>query len=118
MTRFVIDSGAAIHLVRGQVAVSPRHELLAPTLLRSQVLSALHAAVRRGTLTPDDARDELARIRQLKLRLLGDAVLQKAEAEYIALTRLQADAFVTLDKTLARVARAIVKTATIDELRA
>jgi predicted nucleic acid-binding protein len=88
--------------------------------------------VRRGTLSADDARDELARIRRLKIRLLGDAVLQRVtwdvadrldwnetyDAEYIALTKLQADAFVTLDKKLARVARAIVKTATIDDLRA
>jgi predicted nucleic acid-binding protein len=96
------------------------------------VLSALHEAVRRGTLSPDDARDELARIRQLKIRLLGDAVLQKVawdvadrlgwdetyDAEYIALTKLQGDAFVTLDRKLARAAREIVPTATIDELSA
>jgi predicted nucleic acid-binding protein len=132
MTRFVVDSGAAIHLVRENVAVGPCHALLAPTLLRSQVLSALHEAVRRGTLSVDDARNELARIRQLKIRLLGDAVLQKVawdvadrfgwdetyDAEYIALTKLQGDAFVTLDRKLARAAREIVPTATIDELRA
>jgi len=38
------------------------------------------------------------------------------DAEYIALTVLQADAFVTLDKTLARRAAEIVETATIDAL--
>jgi predicted nucleic acid-binding protein len=132
MTRFVVDSGAAIRLVREDVAVAPQHELLAPTLLRSQVLSALHEAVRRGKLSADGARDELAQIRRLKIRLLGDAVLQKVawevadrlgwdetyDAEYIALTKLQADAFVTLDKTLARRAKGVVPTATVDALLA
>jgi hypothetical protein len=38
-------------------------------------------------------------------------------AEYIALTQLQADAFVTLDAELARRAEGIVPTATIVALR-
>ena len=38
------------------------------------------------------------------------------KAEYIALTVLQADAFVTLDADLARRVAGIVKTATIDAL--
>jgi predicted nucleic acid-binding protein len=40
------------------------------------------------------------------------------DAEYIALTKLQADALVTLDEKLARAVRQIVKTATVDDLRA
>ena len=132
MTRFVVDCDAALHIVAERIDVSPDHELLAPTLLRSQALSRLHHAVARGTLSADEARDRLTRIRQLKIRLLGDAVLQKVawdvadrlgwdetyDAEYIALTKLQADAFVTLDKQRARAAQKIVKTATIDDLRA
>ena len=39
------------------------------------------------------------------------------EAEYLALTQLQADAFVTLDAKLARRAKAVVPTATLDALR-
>jgi len=39
MTRFVVDSSAVIHLVSNGVEVSDTHELLAPTLLRSQILS-------------------------------------------------------------------------------
>ena len=38
------------------------------------------------------------------------------DAEYLALTQLQADAFVTLDKGLIRAARGIVSTASIDAL--
>jgi len=39
------------------------------------------------------------------------------DAEYVALTQLQADAFVTLDAKLARRLEGIVPTATIDALR-
>ena len=131
MTRFVVDASAAIHLASAGVDVSSEHELLAPTLLRSQVLSALHEAVRRGELSEDVARDRLARIGRMRIRLLGDGVLRRRawevadqlgwdstyDAEYIALTQLQADAFVTLDKDLARRVKGIVATASIDALR-
>lgn len=132
MTRFVVDCDAALHLVAEEIDVAADHELLAPTLLRSQALSRLHEEVVRGTLDAAAANDRLHRLRRLKIRLRGDAVLQKVawevadrlgweetyDAEYIALTKLQADAFVTLDKKLARAAREIVKTATIGDLRA
>ena len=39
------------------------------------------------------------------------------DAEYVALTQLQADAFVTLDAKLARSVEGIVATASIDALR-
>jgi len=39
------------------------------------------------------------------------------DAEYVALTKLQADAFVTSDQKLARAVSGIVETATIDALR-
>jgi predicted nucleic acid-binding protein len=59
---------------------------------------------------------------KLKVRLLGDAVLRRRawevasklgwdstyDAEYIALTLLQGDAFVTLDRDLARRAKGMV----------
>jgi predicted nucleic acid-binding protein len=61
----------------------------------------------------------------------GDAVLRRrawdvaeqlgwastCDAEYVALTQLQADAFVTLDANLARRVEGIVSTATIEPLR-
>jgi predicted nucleic acid-binding protein len=131
MTRFVVDTGAVLHLASTEVEVSGAHKLLAPTLLRSQTLSALHEAVQRGELPADVARERLSRIRQMRIRLLGDAVLQRRaweladqlgwastyNAEYIALTQLQADAFVTLDAKLARSVKGIVATASIDALR-
>jgi len=50
VTRFVVDASAVLHLAGAGIKVSARHKLLAPTLLRSQVLSALHEAVQRGEI--------------------------------------------------------------------
>ncbi len=131
MTRFVIDAGAALHLVSEGIAVSAAHELLAPTLLRSQTLSALHEAVARGEITSKEGLERHRLVSQLPIRLLGDGVLRRRawdvasrlgwastyEAEYIALTLLQAQAFVTLDRELARKVEGVITTATIDALR-
>jgi predicted nucleic acid-binding protein len=131
MSRFVVDTSAVLHLVTADIEVSTAHELLAPTLLRSQTLSVLHEAVQQGEIPADLARDRLERIWKLPIRLLGDAVLRRRaweladrlgwastyNAEYVALTQLQADAFVTLDTELARSLEGIVDTATIDALR-
>ena len=130
MPRFVVDAGAVLHLASAELEVSGDHELLAPTLLRSQTLSTLHEAVQRGELPSDVAREQLERVGRMKIRLLGDAVLRRRawdiadqlgwastyDAEYIALTQLQADAFITLDAELARSVEGIVATASIDEL--
>jgi predicted nucleic acid-binding protein len=131
MTRFVIDARAALQLAERKATVSPKHELLAPTLLRSQTLSLLHEAVQRGELPADVARERLDRIGKMPIRLLGDAVLRRRawdvadrlgwtstyDAEYVALTLLQADAFITLDRDLATKVAGLVTTASIDELR-
>src|SRR6266508_727827 len=131
MTRFVVDVSAVLHLASAGVEASGAHKLLAPTLLRSQTLSALHETVHRGEIPADIARDRLLRIGRMPIRLLGDAVLRRRaweladqlgwastyNAEYVALTQLQADAFVTLDADLARSVEGIVATATIDPLR-
>jgi hypothetical protein len=45
MPRFVIHHSAALRLAARNVQVAREHELLVPTLLRSQVLSMLHEAV-------------------------------------------------------------------------
>jgi predicted nucleic acid-binding protein len=130
MTRFVVDASAVLHLASAGAEVPGAHKLLAPTLLRSQTLSALHEAVHRGDIPADIARDRLARIGRMPIRLLGDGVLRRRaweiadqlgwastyNAEYIALTQLQADAFITLDAELARSVEGIVATASIEAL--
>jgi predicted nucleic acid-binding protein len=131
MTRFVVDCGVVLRLVSEEFAVPAEHELLAPTLLRSQTLSALHEAVHQGEVPPEVALERLTRIRNMRIRLLGDAVLRRRawdiaerlgwaetyDAEYVALTQLQADALVTLDADLAGKLEGIVPTAAIEELR-
>jgi predicted nucleic acid-binding protein len=132
MTRFVVDCGVAIHLASEGMEVPAEHELLAPTLLRSQTLSAMHEAVHRGEIPADVGLDRLTRIWAMPIRLLGDAVLRRRawdlaeqlgwgetyDAEYVALTQLQADAFVTVDAQVARLVEGIVPTAPIEALRA
>jgi len=131
MTRFVVDCGVVLELAQEDFELPAGHELLAPTLLRSQTLSRLHEAVHAGELDPEVARERIARVSALPIRLLGDAVLRRRawevadqlgwaetyDAEYIALTHLQADAFVTLDPELARTVEGIVALATIDAVR-
>jgi hypothetical protein len=41
LTRFVVDSSAVLHLASADTEVPAKHNLLAPTLLRSQTLSTL-----------------------------------------------------------------------------
>ena len=131
MTRYVVDADVVIHLASAGIEVSPTHELLAPTLLRSETLSALHEAVARGEITADVGLERHRLISRMPIRLLGDAVLRRRawqvadqlgwastyKAEYVALTQLQADAFITMDADLARSLEGIVATASIDDLR-
>jgi indolepyruvate ferredoxin oxidoreductase alpha subunit len=131
MTRIVVDATAVIYLVSQGLEVSGAHQLLAPTLLRSQTLSMLHEAVQSGEVLAAAARQRLDRIGRMLIRLLGDAVLRRRAwdladrlgwastyaAEYVALTQLQADALVTLDADLVRSLEGIVATAPIDALR-
>lgn len=132
MTKFVIGPDVALLLAGRGLRIAAPHRLLAPTLLRSQVLAMLFDEVRHGRLDRKTADRRLDHLRSLQIRLLGDRVLQGlawtlAEhlgwpdtfvAEYLALTRLQADAFVTLDAGLARTAASVVAVAPLDALLA
>ena len=131
MTRFVVDSDTLLRIAVGEVEVAAEHQLLAPTLVRSQALSALYQASRRGELSAAEGLERVTRINSLKVRFLGDKVLQRTawriadqlgwettyDAEFVALTQLQADVFVTSDRDLARAVAGLVETATIDALR-
>jgi hypothetical protein len=78
MAKFIVDASAVLHLAGEEFEGPGDHELLAPTLIRSQVLSGLHEAVHRGELQADVALDRLDRIARIPIRLLGDAVLRSA----------------------------------------
>jgi predicted nucleic acid-binding protein len=124
MTRFVIDAPVAIDLAADGATIPPEHSLVAPTLLRSQALALVYESVRRREIDERIGRKVLDDIRGLRIRLLGDRVLQDHawriaaklnwpdtyQAEYIALTQLQADALATADRKLAAAARAFVET--------
>jgi predicted nucleic acid-binding protein len=131
MTRFVVDCETLLGIAAGEIEVAAEHQLVAPTLVRSQALSALYEAARRGEISADEGLDRVTRINSLKVRFLGDKVLQRTawrvadrlgwettgDAEFVALTQLQADAFVTSDGALARAVSELVETATVDALR-
>ncbi len=130
MTRYVVGPDVALRLARDRAVIRDEHQILAPTLFRSQLLSLLYQAVRRGEMTKKNADGALDHVRGLRIRLLGDRVLQNVawriagdlgwddtfDAEYVALTRLQADAFVTLDPELARRVQALITTAPVEAL--
>jgi predicted nucleic acid-binding protein len=130
MARYVIGPDVALRLAQDRASVPDHHQLLAPTLIRSQLLSRLYQSVRSGEIVKKDAERQLDHVRALRLRLLGDRMLQSVawkiadqlgwpdtfDAEYLALTRLQADAFITLDNRLIRSAIGVVPTASFDSL--
>ena len=130
MTRFVVDCQTLLQIAAGKVEVAAEHQLVAPTLVRSQALAALYEAARRGEISAADGVERVMRINSLKVRFLGDKVLQRQawkiahelgwettyDAEYVALTTLQADVFVTSDPILAKAVSGLVQTATVDAL--
>jgi indolepyruvate ferredoxin oxidoreductase alpha subunit len=131
VTRFVVDADTLLRIAAGEIEVAAGHQLVAPTLVRSQALSMLYRAARRGELSPAEGMERVTRMNSLKVRFLGDKVLQRTawriadqlgwettdDAEFVALTQLQADAFVTSDPDLARAVSGLVETRTIDALR-
>ena len=131
MARFVIDSGTALELASASTEVPPDRELYAPTLWRSETLSAMYEAVRRGEIAADAARDQVAFINRLKIRLLGDAVLRRRAwevadqlgldttyaAEYVALAQLQKCTLVSTDRRWLKRVGDLVPTATVDALQ-
>ena len=126
----MIDAPTLLHLVGHDVPVGPTHQIVAPHLIRSQALSLLLDAVRRGDLTEDLALQHHERLTALKMRLLGDRVSRRTawniarehgwestyDAEYVALTRLQADALVTVDPAFAAKAKDVVPLAPLEAL--
>ena len=131
VTRFVVDCDTLLRIAAGEIEVATQHQLVAPSLVRSQALSALYQAARRGEISAAEGIERVTRINSLKVRFLGDKVLQRTawriadqlgwettyDAEFVALTQLQADAFVTSDRDLARAVSGLVETTTIDSLR-
>jgi len=130
VARYVIDAPTLLHLIDNELSPDPGHQLVAPNSIRSEALELLLADVRRGKRTEKAALAVHERLTELKMRLLGDRVsrgtawkLARAndwdslhDAEYLAVTRLQADALITLDEQLATHARNIVPLEALEAL--
>jgi predicted nucleic acid-binding protein len=132
MARYVIDAPTLLHLVDAGLHVDPGHQLVAPNSIRSAALELLLRDVRAGKRTEMAALEVHERMTEIKMRLLGDRVSRRIawqlarqhdwdplrDAEYLAITRLQADALVTVDPGLAVTARDVVAVAALDDLLA
>jgi predicted nucleic acid-binding protein len=130
VARYVIDAQTLLHLVDAGLRVDPGHQLVAPNSIRSEALELLLREVRAGKRAEAAALEAHERMTEIKMRLLGDRVSRRTawqlarrhgwealrDAEYLAVTRLQADALVTVDPRLAAIARDDVKVADIEDL--
>ena len=130
MTRYVIDAASLLRLVDEQVRVHPAHRLVAPGTIRSEAMGLLLGQVRRGERTEAEALERHERLTEVRMRLLGDRVSRRTawriareqdwdglrDAEYLAVTRLQADALVTVDPELAAKAEGLVRVASFQDL--
>ncbi|GAA1928362.1 hypothetical protein GCM10009775_20510 [Microbacterium aoyamense] len=130
MTRYAIDSGTALRLIRESITVPSAHQLVAPAILRSHALSTLYRDVHAGRLDERTGRRQLEGVAELKVRLLGDRVSRSTAwkiadqlgwddtelAEYLAVAKLQSDALVTDDPALVAAAAGIVALASWDDL--
>lgn len=122
MTRFVIDAPTLIYLVTERLEVHATHRLVAPNAIRSQALTLLLGSVRCGEMAEKKALALEEEMTGVALRLLGDRVSRRTawkvareqnwddlvDAEYVAVTRLQADALVSVDPDVARGLRTLV----------
>jgi predicted nucleic acid-binding protein len=132
MARYVIDAPTLLHLVDAGLHADPGHQLVAPNSIRSEALQLLLHDVRAGKRPEAAALKAHERMTEIKMRLLGDRVSRRGawqlarqhdwdtlrDAEYLPVTRLQADTLVTVDPRLAATARDAVAVAAIDNLLA
>jgi predicted nucleic acid-binding protein len=127
-----VDCETLLRVAAGEIKVAANHQLLAPTLVRSQALATLYEAARRDEISVAEGVERVARINSLKVRFLGDRALQRQawkiaerlgwettyDAEYVALATLQADALITANPKLARAVAGVINTATPEALGA
>lgn len=130
MTRFVVDAPVLLSIIDGGVPVHPDHGLVAPNAVRAQALELVLARVRDGALDRRDALGLLDRVAEAKLRVLNDRVSRRLawemalehgweslrDAEYVAVTRLAADALVCGEPRLAGRADGVVRIAPYESL--
>ena len=130
MARYFIDAATLVRLVDESLRPRADHQLVAPNRIRSEAMDLLLQDVRAGTRTERDALEVHEHVTEVKIRILGDRVSRVTawriarergwstlrDAEYLAVTRLQADALVTVDADLAARAADVVPVAPLEAL--
>lgn len=130
MARYTIDAPTLLHLVGEDLDCDPSHQLIAPNIIRSQALALLFVAVASGEMPEQTALECHRKLTELKMRLLGDRVSRRTawtlarehgwhstfDAEYIAVCKLQADAFVSIDPAMVAKAGRVVPLAGLADL--
>lgn len=130
MTRFAIDPETFVLVARSTREIADSHQLVAPNSLRTRALELLLPEVRAGQLDDRTALQVHERLTEIKVRLLGDRVSRRVawelanengwddlgDSEYIAVARLQADALVTINPSLAAKADGLVPLASVEDL--
>ena len=128
MTAYVIDAPAAIRLA--EEGWDGADALLAPTLLRSQTLSLLHADALAGQRDATAASALLQQVDALPVRLLGDRVLRRRAwrvadqlgwaqtdaAEFVALALMHGDALLSGAPQLYTGADALVRIVAVGDV--
>ena len=130
MTRFAIDPTVLLRLAREGRSPHSSHQLVATNALRSRALELLLEEVRAGRVDEREALEVHEVMTGIKVRLLGDRVSRRtawdlarrfdwdalADAECLAVAKLQADALVTLDTDLAAKAADVIPLALYEVL--
>ncbi|WP_328523989.1 hypothetical protein [Kribbella sp. NBC_00359] len=130
MARYVIDAPTLLHLVADGATIDPTHRLVAPNAIRSDALQLLLREVQQEARSVKEALQLHERMTELKIRTLGDRVSRRTawdialerdwdtlrDAEYLAVTKLQADALITVDPELAAKADGVVPLADLRDL--
>ena len=130
VTRYCIDAATLLQLIAEGSPMGEEPQIVAPSMIRSEAISLLFDAVRCGHLNEQTARQHLDLLTELKMRVLGDRVSRRTAwqieseqgwkstggAEYLAVTKLQADALVTVDPVLAEKALGVVPLAAFSAL--
>lgn len=130
MARYGIDPPTLLKLLDSGRQVASTHQLVAPSSLRQEAMQMLLDDVRESRRTEKAALELHELMTGLKVRLLADRVSRRTawqiameqqwptlrDAEYLAIVRLQADALVTVDPSLAAKAQGIVPIAEFEAL--
>lgn len=130
MKRFAIDAPTTLRLIDDDRMPASAHSLVAPAIVRSDVLSLLYRAARAGEIDERTGRDKLEKLAGMKIRLLADRVSRATawklatqhgwddttRAEYLAVAMLQADVLIAGDAALAAMAEGIVTTGVYEDI--